>query len=138
MWVATTDPAALPSDPGLDPSDSKLEPFADRARGLATTIARPGEDYQIGVTEALLMSNSDRLNDLLSEGGDRLVARMVKLKDRGERVDIAVRNILGRAPEADERKLLMDYLAKHDAKPSDGCRQLVWVLLSDSEFRFNY
>src|SRR5262249_50835829 len=66
MWVAATDPSALPDESGLDEVDARVEPLADRGRGLAQSIARPGEDYQIGASEALLMSNGDKLKDLLA------------------------------------------------------------------------
>ena len=131
MWVATTDV------PDKD-RDSKVESLADRGRTLASAIARPGDDYQIGAAEALLMSNSDRLNDLLADGGDRLVGRMTKAADRGERVNLAVRAVLSRPPDDEESSLLGEFLARHERDPREGCRQLVWALLTDAEFRFNY
>ena len=90
MWVATADPASLPDDPTRAEHDQKVEALASRGRSIASTLARPGEDYQIGASEALLLSNGDRLKDLLSDGGDRLVGRLAKVKDRRERVELAV------------------------------------------------
>jgi hypothetical protein len=138
MWVATTDSAALPDDPTGDDFARKVEDFVGRGRQLASAIARPGEDYQIGVSEALLLSNSDRLKDLLAEGGDRLVGRMMSLSDRRERVELAVRSILTRAAQEDECSLLGEFLTRYDGRPSEGCRQLVWALLTSAEFRFNH
>lgn len=138
MWVATTDPAALPDDPTRDEHGRKVEDLAGRGRSLASAFARPGEDYQIGVAEALLMSNSDRLNDLLADGGDRLVGRLAKVADRRERVDLAVRSILSRPADDEEMALLGAYLARHEDRPVEGCRQLVWALLTGAEFRFNH
>lgn len=138
MCVATADPSSLPGDPTRDEHDRKAEDLAGRGRSLASAFARPGEDYQIGVSEALLMSNSDRLNDLLSDGGDRLVGRLAKVADRRERIELAVRSILGRPADDEEIDLLDDFLARHEARPSEGCRQLVWALLTGSEFRFNH
>jgi hypothetical protein len=138
MWVATTDPAALPDEAHLGEVDARVEPLADRARGLAQAIARPGEDYQIGASEALLMSNGDKLKDLLADGGDRLVARMVKLADHRERVELAVRNVLSRPPDDEEVAILAEFLARRDDRPAEGCRQMVWALLTGAEFRFNH
>jgi hypothetical protein len=138
MWVATTDPTSLPDDPRPGTLDAKLEPLADRARSLASAFARPGEEYSIGVSEALLMSNGDRLKDLLADGGDRLVGHLAKLKDRREQIIVAVRNIHSRPADDEEIALLSGYLAKHADRPVEGCRQLVWALLTDAEFRFNY
>ncbi|MDB5353496.1 MAG: Protein of unknown function (DUF1553)/Protein of unknown function [Planctomycetota bacterium] len=138
MWVASTDPASLPEVAKRDELDRKLEEFAGRGRSLASTIARPGEDYQIGASEALLMSNSDRLKDMLADGGDRLVARMAKMSDRREKIELAVRNVLSRAPDEEEISLFGEYLARYEDRPAEGCRQLVWALLTSAEFRFNY
>ena len=84
------------------------------------------------------MSNGDQLNDLLADGGDRLVGRLVKIADRRERVDLAVRNVLSRPPDEEEIALLGDFLAAASDRPAEGCRQLVWALLTGAEFRFNH
>jgi hypothetical protein len=138
MWVATTDPATLPDDPTREEYVRRMEDLAGRGRSLASAFARPGEDYAIGVSEALLMSNSDRLKDLLADNGDRLVGRLAKLTDRRERVDLAVRAILSRPADDEEIALLGNFLARHEDHAADGCRQLVWALLTSSEFRFNH
>src|SRR5205823_6614163 len=105
MWVATTDPASLPDDTNRDEHDRKVEALVGRGRSLASALARPGEYYQIGAAEALLLSNSDRLKDLLDDGGDRLVGRLVKIGDRRERVDTAVRSVLSRPADDEEISL---------------------------------
>ena len=138
MWVGSTDPASLPDDPTRDEHARKAEDLAGRGRSLASTLARVGEDYQIGVSEALLMSNSDHLKDLLADGGDRLVGRLAKIADRRERIDLAVRAILSRPADDEEIRLLGDYLAHHEDRPVEGCRQLAWALLTSAEFRFNH
>ena len=84
------------------------------------------------------MSNSDRLKDLLADGNDRLVGRLAKIVDRREQVDLAVRSVLSRPAEVEEYDLLGDFLARHEDRPVDGCRQLVWALLTGAEFRFNH
>ncbi len=84
------------------------------------------------------MSNSDRLNELLSEGGDRLVGRLAKLPDPAERVNLAVQAILSRPPDDEEAIALREFLTNDNGKPADRCRQLVWALLTSAEFRFNY
>jgi hypothetical protein len=135
MWVATTDPASLPDDPG---TDARIEAMEGRARTLAGAIARPGEDYQIGTSEALLLSNGAPLADLLADRPDRLVARLARVEDRRERIDLAVRNILSRPPDDEELAPLDAYLAGREDRRVEACRQLVWSLLTGSEFRFNY
>ena len=134
MWVATADPAGFPDDSDL----AKAEPLAERGRGLASTIAKPGEEYQIGAAEALLMSNSDKLNEILADGGDRLVGRLAKITDRREKVEVAVRNILSRPPDEEEVAILGEFLARREDRPSEAARQLVWALLNSGEFRFNH
>jgi Protein of unknown function (DUF1549)/Protein of unknown function (DUF1553) len=134
MWVATADPASLPDEADL----AKVEPLADRGRDLARSIARPGEDYQIGAAEALFMSNGNKLNDLLADGGDRLVGKLVKIADRRERVEVAVRNILSRSPDDEEITMLEQFLAHREDRPVEAARQLVWALLAGGEFRFNH
>ena len=69
---------------------------------------------------------------------DRLVGRLKQLKDRREVIDTAVRTVLSRPPRDDEAKVFNEYLHQREDRPADACRQLVWALLTSSEFRFNY
>jgi hypothetical protein len=138
MWVATTDPAAFPDDLRPEAIDQKVAPMEGRARGLAEAIARPGEEYQIGAAEALLMSNSERLKELLDKGGDRLIGRLLQVKDRREQIELAIRNAYARPASDDEVELLSRFLDERSDRPVEGFRQLVWSLLTSAEFRFNY
>ncbi len=138
MWVAVTDPAQFGEPAKPEEVEKRLEGMGDRGQGIAQALSRQGEDYQIGVSEALLMSNSDRLKDVLAEGGDRLINRMLQTKDANERVELAVRSIFSRAPADDEPSLLGEYLKTHEDRPAEGCRQLIWAMLTSAEFRFNY
>lgn len=119
--------------------EKQLEGLDGSARGFASLIEQPGEDFQVGAGEALLFSNSDRVwKDYLADGGDRLIGRLKQLKDRKEMIDLAVRSVLSRPPTADEVKLLDEFLGKRDDRMGEACKQLVWALLTGAEFRFNY
>jgi Protein of unknown function (DUF1549)/Protein of unknown function (DUF1553) len=134
IWVATADPTGLP-----DPNDlAKVEPLAERARGLAQAIAKPGEDYQIGAAEALMISNGTKLDEPLGDGADRLVGRLVKITDRKEMIEVAVRNVLSRPVDEEEITLLEAFLDRRADRPVEAARHLVWALLAGGEFRFNH
>ena len=138
LRIATTDPKQFE---GLKPEEfeKKMESLEGAARGMAGLFEWPGDDFQIGVGEALLFSNSDKIQkELLTDGNDRLLGRPKTAKDRREIVDLAVRTTLCRPPSADEARALEEYLAKRPDRAAEAARQIVWALLSSSEFRFNY
>ena len=138
LRVATTDPGRFPADLAPEEFEKRLGSLESSARGLASSLGSPG-DAAIGVSEALLFSNSERIaRDFLGEGGDGLVGALKKINDRGRLVDTAVRNVLSRPPEEEEARVLSDYLDQRSDRPDDAIRQLVWALLTCSEFRFNH
>ena len=56
-----------------------------------------------------------------------------------ERIDLAVRNVLSRPPT--RTKIASSWpstSASAQDRPVEACRQLVWALLTSSEFRFNH
>ncbi len=92
LRLATTDPARFQTAKPAD-NNKAIEDLEPGARGLASVFEQPTEDFQIGVTEALLFSNSDRIiKELLTDGGDRLVGRLKTCKEARETVDLAVRH----------------------------------------------
>jgi hypothetical protein len=139
LRLATADPETLPASLGCGELDRRAESLAVASRTMASTLGSSGGDGQIGVAEALLFSNGKFVDqDLLSDGDGRLVGRLLKVAAPGEQVELAVGNILGRAPEEDEKRVLREYLEHRTDRPEDACRQLVWALLTSPEFRFNH
>jgi len=139
LRLAVNDPNGLPANLKPEEFDKRLQGLESGAGGMARLFEQPGDDFQVGVSEALLFSNSDRIRkELLSDGGDRLLGRLKQLKNPDEIVDLAMRTILSRPPHDEERKLLGDYLKQRADRAAEAQRQLVWALLTSTEFRFNY
>jgi hypothetical protein len=139
LIVATSAPGTIRPEEKPGEWDKRLEQLENQAAGLAGSIEAPTDGFQISVTEALLFSNSQRVwNEYLGESGDRLVGRLKTIKDRSEAIETAVWNVLCRAPDADEVKTLSDYLARRESRLGEAYKQVVWALLTNSEFRFNH
>jgi hypothetical protein len=139
LRLATVDPASLPPDFQSEAFEKRIEALEQDATSLATSFTTSSGDSQIGVSEALLFSNGERITrELLSDGSDRLVGRLKQTAGQAELIDLAVRNVLSRPPDDEEVRALGAYLGQRTDRPDDACQQLVWVLLTSSEFRFNH
>jgi hypothetical protein len=46
--------------------------------------------------------------------------------------------VLSRPADDEERALLGEFLQQHADRPVEGCRQLLWALVTGAEFRFNH
>jgi hypothetical protein len=139
LRLAVADPTSLPASLKADEFDKRLQGLESSAGGFARLFEQPGDDFQVGVSEALLFSNNDRIRkELLADGGDRLLGCLKQLKNGDEIIDLAVRTILCRPPRDEERKLLGDYLKQRGDRPAEAHWQIVWALLTSAEFRFNY
>lgn len=110
----------------------------NQAHGLASQLEIPGEDFQVGVGEALLFSNGRRIEDeYLRDSGDRLVGALKATGDPAQVVRQAFVSVLSRPPDAEETAWCEKYLADRADRPVAALRQLVWALMTSSEFRFN-
>lgn len=139
LRIATTDPQVWTTMKWPEGHAARARGIAGGSRSMASFFAPLVDDFQVGVGESLLMNNEARIQtELLADGGDRLVGRLKGSTDVQQQVDVAVQTVLGRAPAADELKLLGDYLAERKDRPIDAVRQVVWSLVTGSEFRFNY
>jgi hypothetical protein len=145
LRIATADPQQFKprgeslSATGSDDNDKKVEALEQSSRGMASMFEYPGDEFQIGVGEALLFSNNDKMQkDLLADSGDRLLGRLKELKDRKQVIETAIQSTLCRKPTAEEMKLFDEFLNKRANRLPEAYRQMVWVLITGSEFRFNY
>jgi hypothetical protein len=136
--VATADPQTFEN---VKPEDleKRLEGLENAARGFASSFAQPTDDFQIGVNEALLFSNSDRIaREFLADGNDRLLGRVKTTNDRDRALDLIVRAILSRPPTMEEKAALADYVSRRTNRLAEAYRQVVWALICSAEFRFNH
>jgi hypothetical protein len=139
LRIATADPAGLPADLKPAELEKRLEALEDGARSLAAVLHSASGDAQIGVAEALFFSNGKRIpQDLLADGDGRLVGRLERIAAPTEQIDLAIRTILTRPPDDEDRRVLGAYFAERTDRPEEACRQVVWALLTCAEFRFNH
>jgi hypothetical protein len=122
--------------------EKKLNEQLDRvhqANGFASQLDQPIHDFQVSTAEALLFSNSDRVSkELLQDTNSTLVGKLKSLESDSQRVELACWSILSRPPDDEERKILSAYLATRKDRPLEGIQQIVWALLTSTEFRFNH
>jgi hypothetical protein len=139
LRLAVANPTSLP-DPRKGVEFQKhIENLEMGGRGFASLLEQPHDDFQIGVGEALLFTNSERVErEVLADGGDRLLSRLVQIKDGKERVAVAFQNVLSRPPTAEEVEQVAGYLKQRADRPAEAWRQVLWALLTSAEFRFNY
>ena len=117
----------------------RREELDRQVEGVANQFESPGENFQVGVDEALLFANSPQFTDnYLRDGNDRLVGVLKQQTDRPARIASAYWAALSRAPSADEVVACEQYLAKRDADPLAATKQMVWALLTSPELRFNH
>ena len=139
LRLATTDPANFPPDLKPAELEKRIAAIEENARSLASAFGSSGGDVQIGVAEALFFSNGKRIEkELLSDENKQLVGRLEHTPALLDQIDLAVRNILSRPPDDEDRRILAGYLSQRTDRPEDACRQLVWALLTCAEFRFNH
>src|SRR5262249_15021831 len=113
--------------------------FEGSARGLASMIAQPADNFQVGVGEALLFSNGDRITkEYLTDEAGSVLGRVKLIGDPKEAVALLVKVAYGRAPTADETATLVAYVEKRKDRQPEAYRQVLWALVTGPEFRFNY
>lgn len=136
LKLATTDPATFEKQKP-DELEKKLEGVENAARGFASSIVQPTDDFQIGVGEALLFSNSDKVaKEFLSEANGTLLGRVKAMKEPREALTLMAKAVYGRAPSDEELTALVAYVQKRNDRPAEAYRQVLWAMLTSAEFRF--
>jgi hypothetical protein len=138
LKIAATDPASFDS---LKPDEfeKRMEQIESSARGFASLIAQPTDNFQIGVGEALLFSNGDRvLKEVLTDGGGTALGRVKLMKEPKEAVEFLVKTAYGRNATAEEVKTLVGFVERRKGREAEAYRNVLWALLTGPEFRFSY
>jgi len=124
--------AATRADAGL--LRAKME--SQYAGTLQTLVKNldTGETFQPGVREALFEANGPAFAEFVAKGG--LAKRLAGIKDDGALIQQAFVSVLSRSPSPEEAARLQDYLKMRGNRRAAACEQIVWALVTSSEFRF--
>jgi len=138
LKIAAADPAQFEGKKAAD-VEKQIEQLEAAGRGFAALIAQPTDNFQVGVGEALLFSNGDRVaKEFLTDGPGTVLAKAKALTDPKAAVALLVRTAYGRAPTAAESAALVAYVERRATRPADAYRQVLWALVAGPEFRFVY
>jgi hypothetical protein len=136
LKLATADPATLPIVKAA--LEKRLEDLENSAQSLAAFFPQPGDNFQVGVAEAMLFANNQTLQKELFEGPGTLPSRLASDADLARRADMAVRSALSRGATPEETQALVSYMQRRGDRDPAACQQIVWALVTSAEFRFNH
>lgn len=109
------------------------------AHGFSRDLESPGDHFQVGVSEALLFSNGNHVqNEYLRDSGDRLVGFLKPMTDRELAIQTATRAVFSRPAASEEVQEFTRYLSEREDRLAAGWQQIVWAMLTSGEFRFNH
>jgi hypothetical protein len=128
-----SDPAKITGKERLD--HPQMESLLSAVKNYGSLIEQPSDELQIGVNEALKLSNA---SNLVKTTGDKLAAALAKLPDRSQQIEEAVWTVWSRAPSPEETELLTAYLDQRQTPPVESLQQMIWALVNSPEFRFNH
>lgn len=93
-------------------------------------------DYNASLQQATFLSNSKILDDLLQKHPGNATEKLLEIDRMEPRVEKAFEWMLGRSPDPTEREQSLKFLAKKT--PEAGVKELLWALLTGSEFQVNH
>lgn len=138
LRMAAASPEAYKPEVAGDEWQKRRDELERSAEGFSNQFEQPKENFQVGVDEALLFSNSSQVaDDYLRDSSDRLVGAIRSQADKADQITTAYWATLTRDPTTEEIGACDQFLSKR-AEPVVGLRQMVWALLTSPELRFNH
>lgn len=94
------------------------------------------DNYNPSLQQALFYTNSPILNGLLKPAPGNMTAKLAVLPSPEARVQEAFHTVLGRSPDTTELQQCKSILTAQS--PEKGSRNLLWALLTCTEFQVNH
>ncbi len=139
MTISTANPASFQQVLQTPQWAGQRQNLESQSNGWAGFFEWPTEHFQVSVTESLLFSNAERVqNDLLRDSNDRLLGVLKSETDIDAALNTAVRTLLTRNAEPEEIAALKTYLTERSDRPAQAWQQALWAIVTGPEFRFNH
>ena len=99
---------------------------------------QPQNDFFATVDQALFFANGSEIRGWLAPGGGNLTDRLLKLDDPQALVEEMYLSVLTRRPNKQEMADVAKYLSYRPKEKSAIVQEMVWALLTSTEFRFHH
>ncbi len=111
-----------------------------QASEVAGSLDRQRDDFQSSAGEALFLSNNELVQKLFQSDGEAnsLVRQLSETNDTKKLVRTAVQSVLAREPRDGEMQRLCEWYDSQSSDRAVTAGQLLWVLVTSAEFRFNH
>lgn len=107
-------------------------------KAFANAARDPEDEIAFSLKAALFLLNDDAVLALLKPEAENTTAALVKMKPDNLMIEKAYIAILSRKPEPQETKDALEFLSNPSSAGENGVKNLVWALLSSSEFNLNH
>ena len=124
-------------------TNREMPPSFEEIRALfMLTYAEPAGTQEVdfipGLNKALFLMNDRLIQDWLKPQKGNLVERLTKLKTPSAIAEEMYLSMLARLPEKDEIATVANYLTQNEKRRDAALGDLVWALLTSTEFRLNH
>lgn len=116
----------------LDLQRTNVRDFVKHYGGL------PGEDFQATVNQALFFGNSSVVDGWLKPFRQNLTAKLSMIEDSAAVADEIYLAVYSRTPSDAERQEVADLCKGTPEDRQRNLAELIWAMLSATEFRFNH
>jgi hypothetical protein len=99
---------------------------------------QPERGFFATVDQALFFANGGEVQSWLAPASGNLSDRLLKTSDAKQLADELYLSVLTRRPSADESAEIVRYLAARTKDRPAAVQEMVWALVTSSEFRFNH
>lgn len=121
-------------DPAIGPYFLKVfgQPQAD-------TACECERSQEANLAQSLHLLNSSEVQDKIANASGRATAMANdKARSHDDKVKELYRWVYSREPNADELKIALAHIAKHEANPKIAFEDILWALINTKEFLFNH
>jgi len=95
-------------------------------------------EFTANLRQSLFLTNNKKLDELLKPQKGNTTEALLKLSGPREQVDAAFERVLGRPPDREEKRAVLEFMASRLKHRELMATELVWALLTSAEFRFNH
>ena len=113
-------------------------PLAQFIQLFGAAAGQPQSHFFATADQALFLSNAGQLQGWLAQRGANLTARLLKIQDAHAYAEELYLSVLTRKPTLSETQEVQEYLKTREKDRFAAASELIWALVTSTEFRFHH